>query len=141
MRVRRAKVVAALAKSAAVPRFSAFWRPQLRRGTAMSEQHDWNDHYRNGHMPWDAGHPSLELQRVLSRNAIQPCRAIEIGCGTGTNCVWLTQQGFDVTGVDVASLAIEQAQQRADAAGVAVRFLVANVLELPDLGGDYGFFF
>src|SRR5262245_13411336 len=107
----------------------------------MTEQRDWNDHYRNGHMPWDTGTPSSELQRVLSAKAIQPSRALEIGCGTGTNCVWLAQQGFDVTGVDVASLAIEQAQQRAQAAGVQVRFEVADVLQLPDLGEPFGFFF
>lgn len=107
----------------------------------MPEQPSWNDHYRNGHMPWDTGHPSFELQRVVSANTIPPCRAIEIGCGTGTNCVWLAQQGFDVTGVDVASLAIEQAEKRARDAGVKVRFMTADVLQLPDLGEPFGFFF
>jgi SAM-dependent methyltransferase len=81
------------------------------------------------------------LQRVLSRNTIAPCRALEIGCGTGTNCVWLAQQGFEVTGIDVAPLAVEQAQQRARAAGVKVHFLVADVLQLPDLDGPFRFFF
>ena len=84
---------------------------------------------------------SSELQRVFSRNTIQPCRALELGCGTGTNSVWLAQQGFEVTGVDVAPLAVEQANKRAQAAGVQVHFVVADVLHLPDLDGPFAFFF
>ena len=107
----------------------------------MTEHIEWNDRYRDGNLPWDTGRPSAELQRVLGRKAIQPCRALEIGCGTGTNSVWLAQQGFEVTGIDVAPLAVEQAQRRASSAGVKVHFLVADVLQLPDLDGPFAFFF
>jgi SAM-dependent methyltransferase len=107
----------------------------------MTEHIDWNDRYRDGNLPWDTGRPSSELQRVLSRNNIQPCRALELGCGTGTNSVWLAQQGFEVTGIDVAPLALERAEKRAHAAGVNVRFVVADVLHLPDLDGSFEFFF
>ncbi len=107
----------------------------------MKEHTDWNDRYRDGNLPWDTGRPSSELQRVFSRNTIQPCRALELGCGTGTNSVWLAQQGFEVTGIDVAPLAVEQAEKRAHAAGVKVHFVVADVLHLPDLDGPFAFFF
>jgi len=107
----------------------------------MTEASDWNDRYRDGNLPWDTGRPSSELQSVLSRHAIPPCRALDIGCGTGTNSVWLAQQGFDVTGVDLAPLAIERAEQGAYAAGVKAQFVVADVLQLSDLGKPFGFFF
>ena len=107
----------------------------------MKEHHDWNDSYRDGNLPWDTGRPSSELQRVVSRIAMQPCRALELGCGTGTNCVWMAQQGFEVTGVDVAPLAVEQAKTRALDAGVEVHFVVGDVLHLPDLDGPFAFFF
>jgi len=107
----------------------------------MKDHHDWNESYRGGNLPWDTGRPSSELQQVLRQHAIGLCRALELGCGTGTNCVWLAEQGFDVTGVDVAPLAVEQAEARARAAGVRARFAVADVLNLPDLGGPFGFFF
>jgi methyl halide transferase len=107
----------------------------------MKEHPDWNDSYRDGNLPWDTGRPSSELQRVFSQNPIQPCRALELGCGTGTNSVWLAQQGFEVTGIDVAPLAVEQAAKRARAAGVKVHFVVADVLHLPDLDGPFAFFF
>src|SRR3954462_3180467 len=108
---------------------------------AMTEPIEWNDRYRDGNLPWDTGRPSSELQHVLIRNAIGPCRALELGCGTGTNCVWLAQQGFDVTGVDVAPLAVERAQARARAAGVKAQFAVADLLQMPELHGPFAFFF
>lgn len=107
----------------------------------MSEHIEWNDRYRDGNLPWDTGQPSSELQRALSRHAIRPCRVLELGCGTGTNCVWLAQQGFAATGVDLAPLAVERAKQRARADGLTVRFEVADVLQLPDLDGPFDFFF
>jgi SAM-dependent methyltransferase len=107
----------------------------------MKEHADWNDSYRDGNLPWDTGVPSEELQSVLRQHKIQACRALEIGCGTGTNSVWLAQQGFDVTGVDVAPLAVERAKQRAEAAGVKAQFAVADVLQLPKLAGPFEFFF
>ena len=106
----------------------------------MTELSDWNDRYRDGNLPWDTGRPSSELQRVISQHAIQPCRALDLGCGTGTNCVWLAQQGFDVTGIDVAPLAIERAEERARAAGVNVQFVAADILNLPDPDRPFSFF-
>jgi SAM-dependent methyltransferase len=108
---------------------------------ATTEHTDWNDRYRDGNLPWDTGRPSSELIRVLQKHPTTPCRALDIGCGTGTNSVWLAQQGFDVTGIDLAPLAVERAEERARAAGVKARFLAADVLHLPDLGGGFGFFF
>jgi methyl halide transferase len=107
----------------------------------MNQHTAWNDRYREGNLPWDTGRPSSELQTFLRQNAIRPCRALEIGCGTGTNSVWLAQQGFEVTGLDVSPLAVEQAEKRARAAGVKVNFLAADVLHLPGLDGAFGFFF
>jgi methyl halide transferase len=107
----------------------------------MTEHIEWNDRYRDGNLPWDTGRPSSELQQVIRQQAIQPCRALELGCGTGTNSVWLAQQGFEVTGVDVAPMAIARAKERARAAGVTVRFVVADLLEMPDPDALFEFFF
>ena len=107
----------------------------------MKEPSEWNDRYRNDDLPWDTGRPSAELERVINQHAIQPCRALELGCGTGSNSVWLAQQGFEVTGVDVAPLAVDRANRRAQESGVTVRFVVSDVLQLPDLDGPFAFFF
>lgn len=101
----------------------------------MSDAAHWDEHYRRGRPPWETGGgPSTELQRVIAEERIGPCRLFEAGCGSGINAVWLAQQGFEVTGIDVSSLAIEQARQRAVAAGVSVRFEQDDLLQLR---GDY----
>ncbi len=107
----------------------------------MAEHRDWNESYRAKNLPWNTGKPSSELQRVVSRMAIRPCRALELGCGTGTTSVWLAQQGFDVTGVDVAPLAIEQAEKKAQIAGVQVQYVVCDLFQLSSVGKPYEFFF
>lgn len=105
----------------------------------MSDAAHWDDRYRWDDTPWETGHPSTELQRVIREEQLAPCRAIDLGCGTGANVVWLAQQGFDVVGVDVSPSAVERA--RARAANVPVQFLVADLLALPDPGPPFAFFF
>lgn len=107
----------------------------------MPESRDWNERYATKNTPWDSGVPSLELQRVLRERDIKPCRTLDIGCGTGTNAVFLAQRGFDVLGVDVSPLAIEQARAKARAAAVNARFEVADLLGMPALGPPFDFVF
>ncbi len=98
---------------------------------------EWNQRYVDGNTPWDTNEPDSELIRVLAEHAIAPCRMLELGCGTGTNAVYLAQQGFDVTAFDLSELAIEKATARAKEAGVDVRLLAASIFDLPDLGEPF----
>ena len=72
-------------------------------------QHDWNQHYASGELPWDTGVPAPELVQLLEAGRLPRGRALDIGCGTGTNARYLASQGYDVVGIDVSSLAIERA--------------------------------
>lgn len=102
----------------------------------------WEERYRTGETPWDTGQPSSELGRVLAEGLVKPGRAVELGCGTGTNAVWLAQQGFDVTAIDLSALALERARRRAEGAGARVRFLEGDVLHPPaELTGPFDFVF
>jgi SAM-dependent methyltransferase len=107
----------------------------------MSELERWQERYRTGDTPWDTGLPSSQLVQVVAEEQVAPCRAIDLGCGTGANSVWLAQQGFKVVGVDISPLAIEQAKTRARTAGVRVQWLTVDVLTLDDLRPDFRFFF
>ncbi len=104
-------------------------------------EHDWQTHYESGIPPWETGQPSRELARVIAEQQIQPGRAIELGCGSGINAVWLARQGFDVTALDFTPLAIDKARQRAAAAGVQVHFVLADVLNLSKDFAPFPFFF
>ena len=88
---------------------------------------EWNQRYVDGPTPWDSGLPSKELKRVLEQWQIAPCRAVDLGCGTGTNAIYLAQQGFDVMGFDCAPLALEEARSKAKLVNVSVEFLEVDL--------------
>src|SRR5712691_1731013 len=69
--------------------------------------------------PWDTGVTPPELERFVA--AHPPGRALDVGCGTGTNVVYLAQHGWTAVGVDFAGRAIAKARRRATEAGVASR--------------------
>jgi SAM-dependent methyltransferase len=107
----------------------------------MAENRNWEERYRTNDIPWDTGHPSTELRRVVAEDGIAPCAAVEVGCGTGTNAVWLAQQGFDVTANDISPLAIERARANAAAAGVSVHFVCGDLTNTPEIVGPFDFLF
>jgi len=83
--------------------------------------------------PWDTGVTPPEVVDVVTRRFPKGGRAIDIGCGTGTNAVYLAQHGFRVLGVDVSRRAIALARRRARRAGVTCEFVAADVSRLDEL--------
>jgi SAM-dependent methyltransferase len=88
---------------------------------------------------WDRDVPLALADLVeLVEGASAPGRALDLGCGTGTDSVYLAQHGWDVTGVDMVPKALSIARRKA-AAGVPPRFLEGDVTRLQDfgIGGGY----
>ena len=92
--------------------------------------------YRSGHTPWDTGVTPPEVYAFLDGDpAPPPGRALDLGCGTGTNALFLAGRGWEVVGVDFASAAIGTAELKLKAAGVSgVSFIRADVTELGGSG-------
>ena len=63
-------------------------------------------HYKEGYMPWVHKKPDFNLIDLIRDWPVEPCRVIEMGCGTGTDSLWIADQGFEVTAVDVSEIAI-----------------------------------
>lgn len=99
-------------------------------------EHDWDASYRDGDLPWDTGTPDPLLVEFVRQRGSGVGRALEVGCGTGTNCVWLAEQGFEVLGVDIAPRAIEQARSKAGDA-TRVRFACLDFLSDEVSGGPF----
>lgn len=95
--------------------------------------------------PWDIG-PREELVELVERGRLKPCKAIALGSGTASNCVFLARHGFEVIGVDFAEAAIELGRKRASEAGVGVEFIQDDLTDLQHVEGpfdlmvDYGTF-
>jgi SAM-dependent methyltransferase len=75
--------------------------------------------------PWDTGITPPEIVAMIdsgkvSIGAASP-HALDLGCGTGTNAIYLAQKGFAVTGVDISRRAISLAKRKARLAGLTDR--------------------
>jgi len=103
------------------------------------DRESWEQRYADEQLPWDSGEVDLHLVEVLERHGIEAGKALEIGCGTGTNTIWLAEQGFEVTALDIAQNAIAKAEAKVARAGIRCRLLVGNFLvdEVP--GAPYRF--
>lgn len=88
--------------------------------------------------PWDLG-PRRELVEVVESGRIQPCKAIDLGCGTASNAIFLAQHGFDVTGTDYSPAAIALCRRRGAAAGVKVAWIEDDLTHLQHVRGPFDF--
>jgi 2-polyprenyl-3-methyl-5-hydroxy-6-metoxy-1,4-benzoquinol methylase len=92
--------------------------------------------------PWDTNISPPELLAFLERSP--PGRAIDLGCGTGTNAITMAKRGWQVSGIDFSALAILRARRNARAAGTQIDFHYGDVVKLQgiqglfDLGLDIG---
>lgn len=92
--------------------------------------------YRLGITPWERDTVPAPLVE-LSEQYLSPGRALDIGCGTGRDSVYLAQRGWTVTGVDCVTQALDAARRRAKSSGVDVNWVRGDVARLQELGiGD-----
>lgn len=121
---------------AAPPRNSLIRRgSQIRECSPMSVF--FRAAYRFGFKPWDSGVSPPELVAFVDANP--PGKALDLGCGTGTNCIYLAQHGWDATGIDFVPRAIATAREKIKRVGVAPRLVVGDVTRLTDLGIGEGY--
>ncbi|MHC4598366.1 MAG: class I SAM-dependent methyltransferase [Planctomycetota bacterium] len=100
----------------------------------------WENRYKAGDKPWDTGTPSPELAKTVEALGITG-RALDVGCGTGTNAIWMAEQGLDVVAVDIAPTVIVAAREKAEKAGVKGLEIVEGDFfkETPYGGGGFDF--
>lgn len=91
----------------------------------FTSTYDWAKGWED--LPWAHGEPSLFLAEICRRR--KPGKALDIGCGGGTDSVFLAEQGWDVTSLDFVPKALEYTQQRAEAAGVSITPVVADITD------------
>lgn len=85
--------------------------------------------------PWDSGITPPELFDFIKTHPAG--RAIDLGCGTGTNVITLAKTGWQVAGVDFASRAIRIAKRKVKNAGVSAELFVDDVTQLKNIRGQF----
>src|SRR5215467_7800650 len=86
--------------------------------------------YRLGTPRWDTGMPQPDLEQLVRRRA--PGRALDLGCGSGADAVYLAGHGWQAVGIDFAPEAIAAAKKKAEDAGVDATFVLGDASRLAD---------
>jgi len=92
----------------------------------VSEAERWDERYREAPLSWPA-EPNEFVEEELA--GLEPGTAVDLACGEGRNAVWLAERGWQVTGVDFSSVAIDRARRMAAERGVDVEWIHADILE------------
>lgn len=107
---------------------------------ASHESPWWNTFYqdRAKPCPFFTAAPCESLAQWVDDGLLPPGRALDLGCGSGRNAVFLARRGYTVEGVDYSEKAIDWARDRAAEAGVDVGWRCSNVFDLrvPDASVD-----
>jgi len=89
----------------------------------MKAEDKYKERYKSKDTPWDIGKPDFNLIEIVNQIQIQKCKALDIGCGSGDNSVWLAQNGFKIIGIDTPDDALEKAKNKALKVNAACTFL------------------
>ena len=96
--------------------------------------------YLVGFTPWDSDEVPAPLSGLVEgEGGLPPGRALDIGCGTGMQAVYLARHGWQVTAVDAVGRALQRARARGEEAGVNVDWRGHDAAQLLELGLDPGF--
>jgi SAM-dependent methyltransferase len=89
--------------------------------------------YRTGRTPWDTGvTPPEVVDLIQGPDALPPGRALDLGCGTGTNVAYLADHGWIATGVEADRRAFDVAARRL-APGTGEHVFHGDVTRLADI--------
>ena len=87
---------------------------------------EWDRRYGGSELLWTA---QANRFLVAEASGLAPGRALDLACGEGRNAVWLAEQGWQATGVDFSAVALAKAERLAEARGVAIDWVRADLLE------------
>ncbi len=103
---------------------------------AETDRVEWDDRYeRHGSEQMWSGEPNGSL--VVEAQSLVPGRALDVGCGEGADAIWLAAKGWEVTGTDISSVAIDRARAAAAAAGVDLAFDAVDAITDPPSAHSY----
>jgi 2-polyprenyl-3-methyl-5-hydroxy-6-metoxy-1,4-benzoquinol methylase len=101
--------------------------------TALPQANQYNSTYRGEDGDVFSRKPNMFLVEMTRHR--KPGRALDVGMGQGRNSIFLAQQGWGVTGFDLADVGVRQAKDEADRLGLKIHAEITT-FEQFDFGED-----
>ncbi|MGY5853437.1 MAG: methyltransferase domain-containing protein [Candidatus Thorarchaeota archaeon] len=94
----------------------------------------YDEYYKEEH---HFGEPYPELVDFFAENDSRGT-ILDLGCGQGRDTLPLARLGYEVTGVDISQIGIEQMLTEAKRKNLKVKGIIANIYEFP-IGSDFDY--
>ncbi|SFB49938.1 Methyltransferase domain-containing protein [Amycolatopsis marina] len=88
----------------------------------------WDEHYSRRACESLVAKVNPRLAEIAG--PLPPGTALDLGCGTGGDALWLADRGWEVTAVDIAASAVHSLRQQASSTGKSVTALRADLAEV-----------
>ena len=95
----------------------------------------FNVSYTLGNTPWDSGISPPELYDFLAAHPTG--RALDIGCGTGTNLITLVNAGWQADGFDFAPRAVNLAKRKLRKISINARVFTDDATQMKNIQPPY----
>lgn len=106
-----------------------------RRGSSLTHRAQWRSTYEESsyeELPWFEPGPSPPVRLAVTEGFLpKGGTVLDVGCGAGSNVLFLAQSGYHAFGVDLSPGAVTAARARAAEAGVTVDVREGDALDLP----------
>jgi ubiquinone/menaquinone biosynthesis C-methylase UbiE len=104
------------------------------KGSSSEDRAQWKATYESTNydeLPWFDPDPSRALVRAVKDGFFPPKGAVlDVGCGAGSNVLWLARAGYEAHGIDLSPGAIRAARKRAAEVGLSADFQEGDALAL-----------
>jgi len=107
---------------------------EQRFGTAAQAE-EWDARYSEREGARWSGRPNGRLR--VEAAGLTPGKALDVGCGEGADAIWLAENGWTVTAIDISDVAVGRARSAAELAGAAVEWICGDVLQMAFPAGSF----
>ena len=83
----------------------------------------WDEKYRQGEGPLEPADLLVQYRHLLPEGG----QALDVAMGIGRNALHLASLGFQVTGIDVSSVAVERCRAKAEQRNLTIETIVADL--------------
>lgn len=107
---------------------------RMRRGSTTGDRAQWRETYERtpyDQLPWFDPGPSVGVRMAVEEGFLPPGgEVLDLGCGAGSNLLFLAENGFHVHGIDLAPGAVVAARDRAAKAHLDIDVQEGDALAL-----------